>query len=68
MHNLFHLAINDFLPQGPTLSGYGKWSSQGTRATQCSGVLLGYPVSGGKNTETWSSRLGVVRGTDNLTL
>jgi hypothetical protein len=43
-------------PSGAQVSGYEKSRSL---ATQCPGVQLGNPVSGGINTKTWSSRLGV---------
>jgi hypothetical protein len=60
--------LNIYPPLGAHVSGYGKWRSRGTRDTQCSGVLLGNPVSRGINMETWSSKLGVGCKADNLTL
>jgi hypothetical protein len=34
-------------PSGAHNSGYWEWHPRGTRATQCLGVLLGHPLSGG---------------------
>jgi hypothetical protein len=52
-------------PSGAHVSGYGKWRSRGTRATQFQGYSRVTLSPGDINLKTWSSRLGVGRGADN---
>jgi hypothetical protein len=59
--------VNTIRPSGAHVSGYGKWRSRGTRATQCPGYSWVTLSPGDMNSETWSYRLGVGREANNPT-